>query len=303
MTASINGFSARSVPFYGLPKSRIVSDAPTAHDAMVLAGLDWHVSVEPTYQTLRDGTVRQVPNRFLTVRQDTESVLGSVGKVYAPFQNADSFSFADRLLGYGVEFDAAASYANDSKVFLTAKLPEGITVPGTDDSLDLYLLFKNSHDGSSAISAMITPIRLSCTNMMNLAAKKMLSSWNCRHTATASEKIDEAARTLGLVDAYRTAFADIATQLRETEVNLEGFTKLIQEVTDSERNQAGAISVWQTSPTVDRQTGWGSVNAIGEYFEHERGGKGNVESRFDANLSGQTAQARNRAVQLLLNRR
>lgn len=308
MSSPVSGFSARSLPFHSMPKSSIVSDAPTAAEALTLAGLDWHVDIQPAYQLVTNvdspaGHVfREVPNRFLTVRQDTQKVLGSVGKVYQPFQNLEAFNFADGLLGYGIEYDAAGSYDDDRKIFLTAKLPDGITVDGTDDSLDLYLLFKNSHDGSAAIKAMITPIRLACTNMMNLATRKMVSSWSCRHTSNATERVEEATRTLRIVDAYRTEFSAIATQLRETEMNLDGFTKLVNEVTDAERLRTGMINTFQHSPTVDRTNAWGGLNAIGEFMEWERGGKGSPDSRFDSNIDGQTAATRNRALQLLVRR-
>lgn len=302
--SSVNGFSARNVSFYGLPNSKIISDAPTLHDALDLAGLNWDVELQKSYQYLEnDESYREVPGKFLTVRSDNQNVLGTVGNNYTIFQNEEAFSFADELLGFGVQFDAAGSYDNDRKIFLTAKLPDGITVPGTDDNLDLFLLFRTTHDGSGAIQALITPIRLACTNMMPLATRSMISKWSARHTRTVTDRVSEAARTLNLVDQYRTEFLAISQQLRETDVNLDGFIDLIKEVTESDRHHAGMLSTWRNSPTVDRTTGWGAVNAIGEYMEWERGGKGTIESRFESNLDGQTNAIRNRSVQLLLNRR
>lgn len=307
-----DGFSARNIPFYGLPNSKRISEAPTVDEAINLAGLDWNVNLEPMYQftenapegdyTTQEGSFNTIPDRFLTVRSDTNAVLGAVGKQYTTFQNSEAFSFVDELLGFGVEFDAAGCYDNSRKVFLTAKLPNGITVPGTDDSLDLYCLFKTSHDGSSAITTLITPIRISCTNMMNLATKSLVSKWSTRHTRSAADRVQEAARTLNLVDSYRTEFEATSTRLLETEVNLDGFTTLINELTPSSRHHEGMLSNWRNSPTVDRSTAWGAVNAIGEYAEYFRGGRGDTESRFESNIDGQTAALRNRAVNLLIRR-
>lgn len=298
----VSGFSARSIPFHSLPSAKIVKDAPTVEDAIKVADLNWTVELEPVYHSTRENGFVKVEDKFLTVRQDTEQVLGSVGKNYRTFQNEDAFDFANELLGMGVEFDAAGHYDNSRKVFLTAKLQNGITVPGTDDNLDLFLLFKTSHDGSSAITAMITPVRLACTNMMNLASREAISKWSARHTAKASEKIEEAARTLQLVDAYRIEFEKIASQLSAVEVNLEGFESLITQVTSSERLHKGMVQNWNNSPTHNHTSGWDAVNSIGEFLEHERGGRGNAETRFDSNLDGQTSAMRNRAVRLLLNR-
>lgn len=299
MAGAVTGFSARSIPFHSLPSAKIVKDAPTVEEAIKLADLDWTVELEPVFHSTRDNGFVPVKDKFLTVRQDTEQVLGSVGKNYRTFQNEDAFDFANELLGFGVEFDAAGHYDDSRKVFLTAKLQNGITVLG-EDKLDLFLLFKTSHDGSSAITAMITPIRLACTNMMNLASRNAVSKWSARHTAKASEKIEEAARTLSLVDAYRTEFEQIAAQLNDVEVSLDGFTALTEQVTTSARLQTGMLANWNNSPTHGHSTGWDAVNSIGEYLEHERGGRGNTETRFDSNLDGQTAAIRNRATRLLL---
>ncbi len=294
-----SGYTGRNKAFIGLPSSKIVSGAPTVEEAIHLAGLDWTVGLEPAYQTKRDGTVLQVPDMYYTVREDTEQVLGRVGKQYAPFQNAEAFDFANSLLGYGVEFDAAGAYDLDRKVFLTAKLPEGISIEG-EEALDLYLLFRTTHDGSGAINAMITPIRLACTNMLNLATRSLVSKWSCRHTRSAGDRVEEAARTLRIVDSYRTEFGAITAQLQAVEMDLAEFENFVKDVTSAERLQKGMVENWKNSPTVDRKSGWGAVNAIGEYAEHMRGGRGNPETRFESNIDGQTAALRNRAVQLLV---
>lgn len=301
MATMTSGFSGRSLSFYGLPNSKIVSGAPSVEDAIKLAGLDWRVGLQQITQTRSNGTVVDVPGRFFTVREDTEAVLGLVGKQYKPFQAEEAFSFADALLGYGVEFDAAGAYDDDRKFFLTAKLPGGITIQG-EDLIDLYLLFRSTHDGSGAITAMITPVRLACTNMLNLATKSAVSKWSARHTSTASERVDEAARTLRIVEAYTEEFNSIAGQLLSVEMGLDEFTNFVKDVTDAERLQTGMINTWTNSPSVDRSTGWGAINAIGEHMEHMRGGRGGVESRFESNIDGQTAAIRNRATNLLLRR-
>src|SRR6266705_1023529 len=118
MSTITSGYSGRSVSFHGLPGSKIVSGAPSAEEAIHLAGLDFNVVLEPVYQQKRDGSLIQVKDKFFTMREDTEGVLGIVGKQYSPFQASEAFSFADGLLGEGVEYDAAASYDDDKKFFL-----------------------------------------------------------------------------------------------------------------------------------------------------------------------------------------
>lgn len=299
MATMSTGYSGRNVFFHGLPEAKIVSGAPTVEEAIKLAGLDWQVGLAPVHQVKSDGAVEAVPGRFFTVREDTEQVLGVVGKQYAPFQNAEAFEFANELLGFGVEFDAAGSWDESKKFFLTAKLPEGINIQG-EDPVDLYLLFRSTHDGSGAINAMITPVRLACTNMLSLATGKAVSKWSARHTRTVTDRVGEAARTLRIVDAYATEFNKVAEQLLAAEMNLAEFTEFVKEVTPAERLQRGMVANWNESPTVDRTSRWGALNAVTEYYEHLRGGRGNTESRFESLLDGQAAVARTRATQLLI---
>lgn len=293
------GFSGRSVPWMEVGCT-VVEGAPTATEALQLAGLDWTVGLSPVYQKVGE-EYREAADYFLTVREDNNHVLGSVGKQYAPFQNADAFAFADELLGYGVEFEAAGSWQDGAQVYLTAHLPQGIKVEGEED-LDLYLLLRNSHNGSCAITAMITPIRIRCTNMLNLAARSAVSSIKIRHTRTAADRVAEAATALKLVDAYRLEMEEITKSLQEVEVGIEGFEKLLEELTTSDRVKDSMISVWQESPTVDRKTGWGAINAIGEALEYFPARTTGVESRFASNLDGPIARTRSRAAQLLLRR-
>lgn len=295
------GFSGRDLPFYGLPSSKVVSGTRSAEDALKLAGLDWTVGLTESFYRVGDQFVEVEGTRF-TYRQDTNHVFGPVGTQYAPFQNADAFGFADELLGFGVEFDAAVSWHGGAQVALTAKLPNGIRVEGEED-LDLYLLLRNSHNGACAITAMVTPIRISCTNMLNLAAQKAVSSIKIRHTRTAADRISEAMATLRLVDSYTESMQDIAKQLQEVQVGIVEFEELLNEITESNRVKDSMISVWQESPTVDRRTGWGAINAIGEALEYFPARTTGAESRFASNLDGPIARTRNRATELLLRRR
>lgn len=297
------GFGSRPSPFHTLPNSASVEGTTSVEDAMKLADLNWEVAIEPAYQIRRDGSTHVIPDRFLTVRQDTEQVLGTVGKVYSPFQNAEAFAFADELLGYGVEFYAAGSWNESRQFFLAARLPEGLTVAG-EDAHDMYLLFRSAHDGSSAISATVVPLRIACTNMLPVSAKAF-NRWSVRHTHTASERISEAARALNIVDAYTREFNDITAQLHAAEMSVTEYSEFVKELAPQSgerdsRIQRGLVETWNESPTVERGTRWGALNAVSEYYQHLRGGRGDVESRFDSLVAGQTFNTVNRAAELLL---
>lgn len=293
-----SGFSARKMFFHGLPQSSLIENAPSATEALIQAGLDWQVELRPMQYQNDDGYSIDVPGRFVTVRSDTGTPFAPVGKNYTVLQNSEAFNFSNALLGYGAEFEAAGSWNQGANVFLTAKLPEGIKVEGEED-LSLYLLFRNTHDGSGSVTAMITPIRLNCTNQLSIATRQAVSQWKHRHTSGVTQKIEEASSMLNLVDAYKVEFEAITAQLQAAAMTVEEFEGFTEELTPSERLQNGMRQNWATSETHGRTNRWDALNSVTEFIEHQRGGRGNPETRFESNLFGQGATIRNRAVRLL----
>ena len=82
-------------------------------------------------------------------------------------QNEEAFAFTDELLGEGVTYETAGSLQNGRRTWILAKLPTRYIISG--DEITPYLVFMNSHDGSGAIKAAMTPIRVVCQNTLNLA--------------------------------------------------------------------------------------------------------------------------------------
>lgn len=295
------GFSGRNIPFYGLPSSRVFENEPTVSEALEMAGLNWEVGKRPLKRLMKDGTIVDAPGRFETYRLDTEAFLGDVGPQYTPFNNEPALALIDELLGHGCRIACAGAYHNSADVFISAHLPEGITVPG-EEELDLYLLFRNNHSGMGSVSTYITPIRLACTNMLGAAIGNAVSSWKVRHTQTVSARVNEAAATLGLVDRYKDAMAGTIKQLQETEMELDELDKFLKELTDAERVQKTIKDVYTTSDTVTQGNRWGVFNAVTEALDWHPSRRTGVETRFASQLDGPIAHTRQRAMRLLTNR-
>ena len=64
-----------------------------------------------------------------------------------------------------MHFETAGSLHGGRRVWVLAKLPEHIEVGG--DPVRPYVLLMNSHDGSTAVVAASTPIRVVCQNTLN----------------------------------------------------------------------------------------------------------------------------------------
>lgn len=278
----------------------------SVEEALKASGLDWSVSMEPEYQMLRDGTYREVPGRFHTVRSTDELVLGTgFTKQYAPFQNDESFDFVNNLLESNAAELLTAGMLG-SKVFIQAKVTgdnSGVSFDGSDEQIDWYLLFMNSFDGSKAITGLITPKRLWCMNQVGMALKAAASKVSIRHTKNAKEKVEQAQEVLGLVSNYKAEFEAAVAQLQASEVQAEEFSTFVEQLNVAPRLQELYKNNWQNSQTSGvAPTAWRALNVVTEANDWLRGGRGNAESRFLSATDGQSARIRERASRLLLNR-
>ena len=204
-------FAIKGVPFRY--KGAInVEDCKTAEDVMIKAGLDWEVAkcelVAKMPGLTEDNTklngfikggdfYTEVPNAFATYRTDHNIPLGLVKDRYMPVQNVEAFSFFNNAIGKDKAiWQTAGFFGNGERIFVSAKLPKNILVDG--DPVDNYLVFTTSHDGSSGVKILFTPIRVICENTLNAAIKNATNYVSFRHTASVHKNIDSAIELLGI---------------------------------------------------------------------------------------------------------
>lgn len=145
---------------------------------------------------------REVPRQYATYRNDINVPLGLVKEKYEVVQNIDAFNFFDEAIGQDKAiWQTAGSFGLGHKVFISAKIPVTTTVNG-NDPIENYLVFSNSHDGSSSINIMFTPIRVFCTNCLNAALKGADSYIRIKHTRTAKERLQQGAEILKIACQY-----------------------------------------------------------------------------------------------------
>ena len=235
-------------------------------------------------------------------------VLGIVGERYRVLQNEDLFSFGDNILDGGGRWETAGSIRGGRVVFGSLALErETVLDPsGVADKVKTYLLINTSHDGSIAIQASITPVRVVCANTLNLAlgskrGKKngVKQSFKIRHTQTAEGKIQIARETLGLANAYMDAFDIMAKQMIEKEITAQQFNEIILAAYPKpEKDSKGSIKKWETKVDVinDIYTGqfngmiagtaWGAFNALTERLDWYRSARGDNNESLLAAASG-----------------
>ena len=188
-------FSVREKPWHGL--GTIVSEAPDSQKALELAGLDWNV-IQKDIITSDGSSV--ILGFKANVRDKDNSVLGIVTDRYKVVQNSEAFAFTDELLGEGVRYETAGSLQGGRRTWLLARLPHQYIING--EEISPFLVFMNAHDGSSAIKVAMTPVRVVCSNTLNLALSTAKRSWSCYHTGDINGKMDEARNTLLFAGKY-----------------------------------------------------------------------------------------------------
>lgn len=281
----------------------------TTSEMLNLAHLsDWNVSVEPV---LVPAGYRPVTDNFMVTRKnpfDGETdVLAFVGKKYRPFQNEALFSFADNILEGGAIWESAGSIKDGRVVFGSLVVPrEFILDPqGANDKTVTYLLVHTAHDGSSSVSASITPVRVVCQNTLNMALNGTKQSFKVRHTAGTGNRVDEARRVLGLTFAHMDSFETLARQLFETPATAKDVFDLFTAVypKPEQGSPAGVVTKWQNkidllndiyykSPTQTNVEGtaWGVLNAMTERLDYFRNGNTAVAAAgFDPNVNAEKA--------------
>lgn len=262
--------SAKERPWHGI--GTVVEEAPTSEDAIKIAKLDWTVNQFPVF-----ANGNEIPGYFANVRSDTNEALGLVRGRYKVIQNTEAFDFVDGIIeNKDVEcrYETAGSLFNGRRIFLLVKLPNKELL---GDDIENYLFFTNSHDGSSALTAGITNVRVVCNNTLQMAIKGAQRTWTCRHTDSIFAKKAQAQEALGLAVTYMDSMDEIAEELATKKINEETF---FRNLFHSKMNLASDKAKQQTVERIHliynekddlqnfRGTAWGMYNAVADFVSN-----------------------------------
>lgn len=178
-------------------------------DALTQGGLNYDVLKLPNIHFLPNGEEVISDDSFFTVRTDVNKVLGSrLGKDYTVMQNIEALNVVDEILQSGnATIETAGAINEGKKVFICLKVAKDIIVNG-NDTVKQYVLIATSHDGSLAITAMPTNVRVVCNNTLTAALRNSQDKIKIRHTVNAQNRLSEAMRVLKLMSENTTINTD-----------------------------------------------------------------------------------------------
>ena len=307
--------SFREPAWHGL--GTVFTEEKSTAEMLAAANLNnWNVrlvDVEIPNTLTSDKSYQYVVRTNPTDNTQTD-VLGVVGERYVPLQNEELFSFGDNILDGGGRWETAGSIRGGRVVFGSLALErETVLDPtGVADKVKTYLLINTSHDGSIAIQASITPVRVVCANTLNLALgsrgkNAIKQSFKIRHTQTANGKVQIARTALGLANVYMDEFDKLAHAMIQKEITAQQFNDIILAAYPKpDEVKKGATTKWinKVDTLNDIYTGefngmiagsaWGAFNALTERLDWHRAGRsGNNESLlaaasgFDATINAE----------------
>lgn len=263
-----------------------IQGTTTVAEALEKGGLDWQINQVPLIYAGNN------TGYMMNVRETDQNVLGVVGGRYKPVQNVDAFQFVEELIGEGVTFEMVGATNNAKRVWLLAKLPDANIL---GEPVDPYICLTNSHDGFGSLKVFMTPLRVFCQNMINIALKKSNRMWSVRHTGSINAKLHEAQRTMGLATNYMKELEIEAQSLAKIKIapmQYEALSAQLFPITtemSSRKEQSQLLlreqldTAWKMDDLGSiRGTGWGFVNAVSDMVTHKEPARKTENSRENA---------------------
>lgn len=232
-------------------------------------------------------------------RSDTKQVLNLSGPGWVPHQNIEVLEFFREYVEAGEMYiDTAGSLMSGQYIFVQAKITEPFEL-GAGDLIQSRVLLMNPHLYGEGMIGKIINQRVVCWNTLQMALSEGGKSISIPHVKKFDKaRRDEAKRNLGIAKERVAAFNVDARKLTKLRLEDQALPLLIKVFSGKEGQpleaQGRTISrlmelyegagIGATLKTA-KGTGWGLLNAVTQYYDHEYGRT--VESRVENAILGQ----------------
>ena len=259
------------------------------------------------------------PQMCMTVRVDTRSYLGTVGKGYGVVQNHQAVKFFDEALGPDAACVTAVGALGryGARFFMIASLPETFEVL-PEEPIERHILLTNTHDGTGAVEARF----IGWDRKHNIMVHAPGGCVTIRHTKNATKRIKTAHTVLQRSEQYwrraQRAYAYMAKRnagdVRAREFVEAMFPDIIEydengveterrTSPQAERKREEILNIFSDSGRDVHQSDWGLYNSVAIFVDHERRvSKSHAEngiSRWEISVFGPGASLRERAYNWL----
>lgn len=254
-------------------------------EAYKLGGLDFQVLERDLFfdRAINDEAYEldYVPTHKALIHDGTRKVLGIHSRSYGVLQYEVLADFGEalKLVGDDVNVQSAGTLFDHKVGWMLFQLGEDRCFAGGDECIRRFLAISTSHDGTLALNARPTDVRIECMNTfaMHQADKAVVT---LRHTSKVEDRIAQARRTISaaynhahdldaeiealLSQEYsETAYKDVLVpQLNpKPSDDATARTKTLWE----NRNDGLVAAYYRDDAANIRNTGWGAVMGVNSY--------------------------------------
>jgi len=286
-------FSVRQMPWHR--EGTVLDDYPgTWAEARKLAGLDWDPIATQVYALADldiDGkpTYEPIEGWKCIARSDDGSVLSLNRDTYTVIDHGEMGEIVEAVLAQpNVKWETAGVLDGGRSVWCLALLDEPIALPGDDSPTLPYLAITNRHDGTAACALRATAVRIVCANTFRAAeleGERTGTTFSFVHKSGWRNRIDEARQAVTGARSEMRRYAELAEELlgipvtrQQRELFITQFIPMPPQglITDrvarnvEEARKAVRLLFDSTTNEQIAGTGYGLVQAAGEYLDHVR---------------------------------
>jgi phage/plasmid-like protein (TIGR03299 family) len=289
-----------------------VFNEPIASSAEMMAkypGLDYQIGLRGLQTTDPDCTLLR---HRCTYRVDTNENFRPVGPDWRPLQNRDAVAWFDPWIANGAAvFETAGSLKGGRVFWVLAKWLGGAASydVGDGDVVQPYVLLIHAHDGSLAIYAGVTTVRVVCWNTASMALEldsrgrpRAKGLFRVHHRPSAMVTLDKVRASIEDTNASIENTVERFRKLAKRKVGNGAWIRFFVDAVMGRSEAAQKKGEWG-NPKVAEQveqffesgvgqdlssakgTTWGMYNALTEFVTHHQGKS--VENRALGLLPGQ----------------
>ncbi len=298
------------LPWHGLGIALEEADLYDWPSASKKAGLDWEVELIPLVAA---DTQAKVDHRAVRRTSDSK-VLGVVGPRFHVLQNKDAFGWFQPFLdAREAALHTAGSLRSGSRIWVLAKLNRDPLVIAAGDEVEKFILLSHGHDGSLAVRAGFTPIRVVCQNTLSMAhgsdASRLI---RVKHTREILMNLANIREVMDLANQQFEATAEQYRLLARKSINQADLRKYVRRVLKVEDDQEAGSRLknimeeivglaeagrGNNLPSI-RGTYWSAYNGVSEWLTYGRGcSEGN---RLNSLWFGDSANLNRRALEVAI---
>lgn len=217
-------------------------------------------------------------NAWEVVRVDDGTVLANmVGERYTILQNKEAFRwFKPFLEAKEAALHTAGALFGGSRIWILAKLNRDPMEIAAGDIVEKYILLSHSHDGSLAVRAGFTPIRVVCWNTLSMAHSAQASKLiRLKHSKNVHQNLENLREIMNTVNAEFEATAEQYRLLASKSINQNDLKKYVKKVFGVEADDSVIWTGGERSKELKALCSERQKNILEEVMAFMDKGKGN----------------------------